>query len=176
MTPLYGIAELARAAGVRDKTLSGYLARKQCPEPDYRLACGPIWTEATVRPWLDARDTRLERIVETADTAWGREVAALASVVRVSESPAVWGYRQAKYETACRNSDRSKHEKKHGEGSSRIPTVKQEAHKYAEKQLAQFGGFMDPRTGRIMQKREWAVNRLTARRNVRVGAPDGIPF
>ena len=58
---LYGIHELAKAAGVKPRTLAAYLARGKCPTPTARLAAGPVWTHEDVAAWLQTRDERLER-------------------------------------------------------------------------------------------------------------------
>jgi hypothetical protein len=120
--------------------------------------------------------------VESADKAWGEEVDALASVVYVTN----------RYETAKRNVHNGKlkkaiarHERVHGVGSGAgltlrgegfVPTVKDEARRYAEHQLAKSEEYMHPGTARLLSVQEWAVRRLDARRNVRLGAEDGIPF
>lgn len=58
---ILGAAELAALAGVSVRTLSAYLSRGQCPEPDWRLACGPVWRSETVAAWLEARAARRDR-------------------------------------------------------------------------------------------------------------------
>ena len=52
---LYGIAEIAQALGIRPGTVSLWRHRGKLPEPDVELAMGPVWTEATILPWLAAK-------------------------------------------------------------------------------------------------------------------------
>ena len=49
---LYGVAEIAQALGMRRETIAQWHLRGKLPEPDAVLAMGPVWTEATIRPWL----------------------------------------------------------------------------------------------------------------------------
>jgi hypothetical protein len=76
---LYGVTELARAAGCKPRTLAAYLARGKCPPADVRLECGPVWFEETVRPWLEARDARLLANLEAAESAIGQVASAIRS-------------------------------------------------------------------------------------------------
>jgi len=54
---VYGVAEVAEACGVSPKRVAVWLARGNwsIPEPDDRLACGPIWYGSTIEPWIRAR-------------------------------------------------------------------------------------------------------------------------
>ena len=77
---LYGVAELARAAGVKPRTLAAYLARGHCPPPDVRLECGPVWYAASVAPWLETRQRRLDDAESRAEAA----IRVVASGVKAS--------------------------------------------------------------------------------------------
>lgn len=55
---ILGVHELAALAGVLPRTMSAYVSRGQCPEPDYRLVCGPIWRRKTAEAWIAKRDRR----------------------------------------------------------------------------------------------------------------------
>lgn len=52
---VYGAQELAATVGVERVNLSMWLARGyyQIPEPDERLACGPVWLDSDeLRAWI----------------------------------------------------------------------------------------------------------------------------
>lgn len=49
---LYGIAEIAAALGVSRGLVAKWNERGRLPEPDQRLAAGPVWFEKTIAPWL----------------------------------------------------------------------------------------------------------------------------
>lgn len=52
---VYGAQELAAAVGVERVNLSMWLARGhfEIPEPDERLACGPVWLDSDeLRAWI----------------------------------------------------------------------------------------------------------------------------
>jgi predicted DNA-binding transcriptional regulator AlpA len=49
---LYGIAEIAQALGVSRGLVAQWYRRGKLPEPDARLAMGPVWTAATIEPWI----------------------------------------------------------------------------------------------------------------------------
>lgn len=51
-----GIAEIAQRAGVSRQTVAQWHARSKLPEPDARLAMGPVWRETTIEAWLAARE------------------------------------------------------------------------------------------------------------------------
>ena len=55
-TSLYGLAEIADEIGVRRGTVAQWHRRGKLPAPDALLAMGPVWTEQTLLPWLQARD------------------------------------------------------------------------------------------------------------------------
>lgn len=55
---ILGVHELAELAGIDRRTMSAYVSRGQCPEPDYRLQCGPIWKRETATAWVTKRRTR----------------------------------------------------------------------------------------------------------------------
>jgi len=54
---IYGVAELAAACGVEPKRVATWLARGNyaIPEPDVRLACGPIWYASSIEAWIGER-------------------------------------------------------------------------------------------------------------------------
>jgi predicted DNA-binding transcriptional regulator AlpA len=47
-----GIAEIAQRAGVSRQTVAQWHVRKKLPEPDARLAMGPVWRETTIEAWI----------------------------------------------------------------------------------------------------------------------------
>lgn len=51
---LYGLAEIADALGVERNTVHQWHSRgqKDMPEPDWRLAMGPVWTGKSIGPWI----------------------------------------------------------------------------------------------------------------------------
>ncbi len=50
---LYGIVEVAAELGVSRNLIGQWRQRGKLPPPDAELAaCGPVWTEQTIRPWL----------------------------------------------------------------------------------------------------------------------------
>lgn len=51
---IYGVVELGAAVGVSSGTISVWLHRGSygIPEPDVRLACGPVWFASTVKAWV----------------------------------------------------------------------------------------------------------------------------
>lgn len=56
--PLVGVAEAAEILGWDKRKVSTYITRGSFPEPDQRLASGPIWTRKQIE---DYRDSRKER-------------------------------------------------------------------------------------------------------------------
>lgn len=69
--PVVGIAEVAAMAGVKPKTVSGYVARGVVlPEPLARLACGPVWDRAVIEAWVAARDGKARERVVSVYTRW----------------------------------------------------------------------------------------------------------
>jgi predicted DNA-binding transcriptional regulator AlpA len=50
-----GAAELAERLGVSRELVSQWLKRGKLPEPDQRLAMGPVWRETTITTWLAKR-------------------------------------------------------------------------------------------------------------------------
>ena len=52
-----GIAEIAQRAGVPRQTVAQWHARGKLPEPDARLAMGPVWRETAIESWLAARES-----------------------------------------------------------------------------------------------------------------------
>lgn len=173
-----GLKELATEAGVKDRTLAGYLARKQCPEPDYRLACGPVWRRETVQPWIDARDGRLERIMTTVDDQHAAEVSHLSEYLYK-------GFMQSKAETARRNVHngklrrmraRSGNENTVRRGMGEIPTVRNEARSSAARMLSEGQADYLSMDVRELGRRDWAARLLELRQANRTATADGIPW
>ena len=52
-----GIAEIAQRAGVSRQTVAQWHVRGKLPEPDARLAMGPVWRETTIEAWLTKHET-----------------------------------------------------------------------------------------------------------------------
>ena len=52
---LLGTAELAERLGVSRELVSQWLKRGKLPEPDERLAMGPVWRESTISRWEEER-------------------------------------------------------------------------------------------------------------------------
>lgn len=50
-----GLSEVADLLGVSRKVASVRLSRGHIPQPDARLACGPIWRRSTIDRWMAAR-------------------------------------------------------------------------------------------------------------------------
>lgn len=46
-----GVAEVAALIDRPRQTVAVWLHRDLMPEPDARLACGPVWRGSTVRRW-----------------------------------------------------------------------------------------------------------------------------
>jgi hypothetical protein len=49
---LYGVSEIAQALGVSPGLVAQWHKRGKLPEPDARLAMGPVWAARSVEPWL----------------------------------------------------------------------------------------------------------------------------
>jgi predicted DNA-binding transcriptional regulator AlpA len=56
---LLGIAEIAARLGVPRATVAQWHVRGKLPEPDARLAMGPVWREQTIATWERKRAARL---------------------------------------------------------------------------------------------------------------------
>jgi hypothetical protein len=52
---LYGYKELADRIGAKVGTVRVMAHRKQLPEPDERLAAGPVWYADTIDKWVADR-------------------------------------------------------------------------------------------------------------------------
>lgn len=50
---VYGIKEIAEALGARRQTVSQWFKRGHLPDPDERLASGPVWLAKTIEPWIN---------------------------------------------------------------------------------------------------------------------------
>ncbi len=60
----YGAQELAAAVGVERANVSMWLAHDhyEIPQPDVRLACGPVWLDSVaLRAWLKATRAQVRR-------------------------------------------------------------------------------------------------------------------
>lgn len=163
----YGLAELARRAGVKPRTLAGYLARGKCPEPTWRFECGPVWVADDVKEWLEAREARVERIIDEAREAH------LARVRDVFEQR----YMPDPRETARRNVHNGRLRRRFGPGEPILaaleqPTVKQEVWRAAESVVSRE---TDPDRDRPSAVR-WALELRDRRAVNRTGDPEGIPF
>ena len=51
----YGLTDVANALGISRQALRSYLDRGVMPEPDDRIASGPIWHDLTIEPWIEER-------------------------------------------------------------------------------------------------------------------------
>lgn len=54
---VYGIAEIAQAIGANRHTVAKWNERGKLPDPDDRLASGPVWLARTIEPWI--RESRV---------------------------------------------------------------------------------------------------------------------
>ena len=154
---LYGVDELARAAGCKPKTLTAYLTRGKCPPPSARLKCGPVWTEEAVASWLEARDARLESLEAGGELAF---TAAVDDAMNRTWDWGAWRGVQARMNA--------------GPKSRRRRTVKDSMRLGLEQdlragRLATSSGFDE-----TIRRSERAGERLAARRAIR--GDDGIPF
>lgn len=52
---IYGIAEIGEALGARKETVAQWHHRGRLPEPDFRLAMGPVWLAQTIEPWIEGK-------------------------------------------------------------------------------------------------------------------------
>jgi hypothetical protein len=180
--PLYGVVELAKRAGVKPRTLTGYLSRGQCPAPDVRLACGPVWFEETVDAWIAQRDGRLEAVIEHGDAEYERELSAHAQWVIVQS----WGgtnTRARQSETAKRNVHNGRLAKMNArtgatvrKGRGFVPTVREEARQVAERMIEAGDVPVLEMNPAALDRRAWAVRMMERRQANRTGADDGIPF
>jgi hypothetical protein len=58
---LYGIAEIAEALGADRYTIAKRYSRGKLPEPDARLAMGPVWAAKTIEPWIKGQRREAKR-------------------------------------------------------------------------------------------------------------------
>lgn len=49
------VADVAKDLGVKPATVRRYLNKKDLPEPDTRAGQSPLWKEATIAGWKEAR-------------------------------------------------------------------------------------------------------------------------
>lgn len=54
----YGLTEIAHALGAKPRTVAVWLSRGKLPEPDSRLAMGPVWTARRIEPWIQEQRSR----------------------------------------------------------------------------------------------------------------------
>ena len=47
----WSVTEVARELGIKPRTVTGYLARGQMPEPDGRVGRSPWWYPGTIKGW-----------------------------------------------------------------------------------------------------------------------------
>jgi hypothetical protein len=57
---LWDVAAVADYLGVKPSTVTAYLARRQMPEPDYRLGGAPVWLAETIVKWHRNRPSQQE--------------------------------------------------------------------------------------------------------------------
>lgn len=50
-----GVAEIAQRIGKPRNVVAQWVVRGKLPEPDARLAMGPVWREETIEAWLTER-------------------------------------------------------------------------------------------------------------------------
>jgi hypothetical protein len=57
----YGIAEIAETLGIDRQLVTAWRRRSShgMPPPDEELSSGPLWTAATIEPWISATRARL---------------------------------------------------------------------------------------------------------------------
>jgi hypothetical protein len=64
---IMGLKEVANSTGVPVGTISAWLTRGHMPEPEARLACGPIWRSRTIADWVAGDGAaRIERSFDRA--------------------------------------------------------------------------------------------------------------
>lgn len=173
---ILGVHEMAQLAGVSDSTMRAYVTRKQCPDPDYRLACGPIWRRDTATAWVAKRDDRINRMQRQAAKEIERETKAATEYVKfhmIGESnPDGSPKRGSRSEVVYRN----RHNRRAASPRSyrtRMPTVVEEARSIAEGLIGSGDSSLPPG---LLIRHDWANGLLSRRANHRLGAPDGIPF
>lgn len=52
---LYGLAEVAKTAGIDKRVLAVWRQRGKLPEPTAELASGPVWSARVIEPWIEAQ-------------------------------------------------------------------------------------------------------------------------
>lgn len=161
---ILGVHELAVLAGISDSTMRAYVARKQCPDPDWKLACGPIWKRETATAWIAKRDARVERIQAEAAKRIERETKAATEFVNFKiANRRETNYRNARNRKTARGRSRFKS----------LPTVRQEARSIAEGMIGR--GESSLPDG-ILTRHDWALGLIQNRSARRLGCDDGIPF
>jgi hypothetical protein len=78
----YGIAEIAEALGIDRQLVTVWRRRSShgLPAPDEELSSGPLWTAATIEPWITA--TRRRLAAESGARAGAPEPAEVRQAVR----------------------------------------------------------------------------------------------
>src|SRR4051812_23192452 len=78
----YGIAEIAEALGVDRQLVTVWRRRSshQMPPPDDELSSGPLWTAATIEPWIAT--TRARLAAEAAERAGAPDPRLVRQAVR----------------------------------------------------------------------------------------------
>lgn len=164
MTDILGVHEMAQLAGISDSTMRAYVTRGQCPEPDYRLACGPIWRRETAEAWVAKRDQRIERLQRHAAKTIEAETRAATEFVNFQIA--------SRRETNKRNA----RNRKAARGRTKylaVPTVRQEARMLAEQMVGRGESSLGEA---VIVRHDWALGLLQRRAGRRLGFVDGIPF
>jgi hypothetical protein len=78
----YGIAEIAEALGIDRQLVTVWRRRSShaMPPPDDELSSGPLWTAATIEPWIAA--TRARLAAEAGERAGAPEPTLVRQAVR----------------------------------------------------------------------------------------------
>ena len=170
---ILGVHEMAELAGIAPRTMSAYVTRGQCPPPDYRLQCGPIWRRETAEAWIAKRDERLERIQSQTGKVIEKELRAAENYVAFQVIGATIGGKRQNAEVRYRNARNKKARGGKSQYTRILPTVRQEARMIAE---AMIGRGDSSLPDSLLVRHDWAVGLLQRRQANRLGSLDGIPF